>query len=38
MVKYMEKYALGVEDGRRNGAGISIENLKCLNLLNLVIL
>ena len=28
MVNYMENYALGVEDGRRNGAGISIENLE----------
>ena len=28
MVKYMEKYALGVEDGRRNGAGIGIENFE----------
>ena len=28
MVSYMENYALGVEDGRRNGAGIGIENLE----------
>ena len=28
MVNYMESYALGVEDGRRNGAGISVENLE----------
>ena len=30
MVNYMENYALGVEDGRRNGAGIRVENLKLL--------
>lgn len=30
MVNYMENYALGVEDGRRNGAGIRVENLKSL--------
>jgi acyl dehydratase len=28
MVNYMENYALGVEDGRRNGAGVRIENLE----------
>lgn len=28
MVDYMENYALGVEDGRRNGAGIALENLE----------
>ena len=30
MVNYMEKYALGVEDGRRNGAGLGFEGLKIL--------
>ena len=30
MVNYMEKYALGVEDGRRNGAGIGFVGLKLL--------
>ena len=28
MVDYMERYALGVEDGRRNGAGVRIEDLE----------
>ncbi|MDA9929712.1 MaoC family dehydratase N-terminal domain-containing protein [Alphaproteobacteria bacterium] len=28
MVSYMENYALGVEDGRRNGAGLGIEDLE----------
>ena len=28
MVDYMENYARGVEDGRRNGAGVRIENLE----------
>jgi len=28
MVDYMENYALGVEDGRRNGAGIGLEDLE----------
>ena len=27
MVEYMERYANGVMDGRRNGAGVGIENL-----------
>ena len=30
MVDYMENYARGVEDGRRNGAGIRVENLELL--------
>ena len=30
MVNYMEKYALGVEDGRRNGAGVGFAGLKLL--------
>jgi acyl dehydratase len=30
MVDYMERYANGVMDGRRNGAGIGIENLRWL--------
>lgn len=30
MVDYMEGYALGVEDGRRNGAGLGFQNLKVL--------
>jgi acyl dehydratase len=30
MVNYMEKYALGVEDGRRNGAGLGFIGLKLL--------
>lgn len=28
MVDYMERYALGAEDGRRNGAGARIEDLE----------
>ena len=28
MVDYMENYARGVEDGRRNGAGMRVENLE----------
>ena len=28
LVNYMENYALGVEDGRRNGAGVSIKNFE----------
>ena len=28
MVDYMENYALGVEDGRRNGAGLGFEDLQ----------
>jgi acyl dehydratase len=28
MVDYMENYARGVEDGRRNGADVRIENLE----------
>ena len=28
MVNHMERYALGVEDGRRNGAGVRIEDLE----------
>lgn len=28
MVEYMENYARGVEDGRRNGAGVRVENLE----------
>jgi len=27
MVDYMERFAQGVQDGRRNGAGVGIENL-----------
>jgi len=30
MVEYMENYARGVEDGRRNGAGVRVENLELL--------
>ncbi|MDA0661345.1 MAG: MaoC/PaaZ C-terminal domain-containing protein [Proteobacteria bacterium] len=30
MVNYMENYARGVEDGRRNGAGMRIEDLELL--------
>jgi len=30
MVGYMENYARGVEDGRRNGAGVRVENLDLL--------
>lgn len=30
MVDYMENYARGVEDGRRNGAGVRVENLELL--------
>jgi acyl dehydratase len=30
MVGYMENYARGVEDGRRNGAGVRVENLNLL--------
>lgn len=30
MVNYMENYARGVEDGRRNGAGVRVENLELL--------
>jgi acyl dehydratase len=30
MVNYMGKYALGVEDGRRNGAGVGFAGLKLL--------
>lgn len=30
MVTYMENYARGVEDGRRNGAGVRVENLELL--------
>jgi acyl dehydratase len=30
MVDYMEVYAQGVNDGRRNGAGIAIQNLDWL--------
>ena len=30
MVGYMENYARGVEDGRRNGAGVRVENLELL--------
>jgi len=29
MVNYMEYYALGVEDGRRNGAGVRIDTWSC---------
>ena len=28
MVNHMERYALGVEDGRRNGARVRIEDLE----------
>ena len=28
LVNYMENYALGVEDGRRNGAGVCIKNFE----------
>ena len=28
IVVYMEKYALGVEDGRRNGAGLGFQDLR----------
>ena len=28
LVNYMENYALGVEDGRRNGAGVGIKNFE----------
>lgn len=28
MVKYMERYARGVQDGRRNGAGMGTEDLE----------
>jgi acyl dehydratase len=28
MVRYMERYAMGVRDGRRNGAGIGFENMR----------
>lgn len=28
MVDYMENYALGVEDGRRNGAGLGFQDLQ----------
>jgi acyl dehydratase len=30
MVDYMENYARGVEDGRRNGAGVRVEDLELL--------
>ncbi|OED36613.1 dehydratase [Chromatiales bacterium (ex Bugula neritina AB1)] len=30
MVTYMERYATGVRDGRRNGAGIGFRNMKWL--------
>ena len=30
MVKYMVKYVLGMEDGRRNGAGTGSENYEVL--------
>lgn len=30
MVNYMELYATGVRDGRRNGTGVGIENLQWL--------
>ncbi|MCV6615115.1 MAG: MaoC family dehydratase [Cellvibrionaceae bacterium] len=28
MVSYMERYATGVRDGRRNGAGVGFENMR----------
>jgi acyl dehydratase len=28
MVEYMERFANGVQDGRRNGAGMGLENLE----------
>lgn len=30
MVTYMERYAMGVNDGRRNGAGIGFKDLQCI--------
>ena len=30
MVTYMERYASGVQDGRRNGAGVSVMNMQWL--------
>lgn len=30
MVVYMERYATGVQDGRRNGAGVSIQDMRWL--------
>lgn len=30
MVEYMERFATGVQDGRRNGAGVGIENMRWL--------
>ena len=30
MIVYMERYATGVQDGRRNGAGIGIQDMKWL--------
>ena len=30
MVAYMERYAHGVQDGRRNGAGVGVENIEWL--------
>ncbi len=30
MVEYMERFASGVEDGRRNGAGVSFQDLRLL--------
>ena len=30
MVTYMERYATGVRDGRRNGAGIGFQNMRWL--------
>ncbi|MBB6521435.1 MaoC/PaaZ C-terminal domain-containing protein [Pseudoteredinibacter isoporae] len=30
MVTYMERYATGVRDGRRNGAGVGFQNMKWL--------
>lgn len=30
MVQYMERFATGVQDGRRNGAGVGFENMEWL--------
>lgn len=30
MVSYMERFATGVEDGRRNGAGVGIQDMRWL--------
>ena len=30
MVSYMERFATGVQDGRRNGAGLGVKNLEWL--------